>query len=107
VLAPKPVPGLAGITFTEVRVGRDHSMAFGGGKFFTWGRNDGGQLGVPPADTPDTQRATPARVTALASARDAGGGQGPHGRRVGLTPAAGERCVRLAGDPVVAAARAH
>jgi len=70
---PTAVKNLTGITITEVRVGRDHSVAIGGGKFYAWGRNDGGQLGVSPSTTP--QRSAPAAVSALAGARDAGGGQ--------------------------------
>jgi alpha-tubulin suppressor-like RCC1 family protein len=70
-LSPVSVPGLSNIT--AVRVGRDHSMAIGGGKFYVWGRNDGGQLGVSPATTP--QRSSPAAVTAAEGVRDAGGGQ--------------------------------
>lgn len=66
---PTTVPGLSGIT--EVRVGRDHSMAMGG-EFFAWGRNDGGQLGLNAATG---QTSTPTEVSALAGVRDAGGGQ--------------------------------
>jgi alpha-tubulin suppressor-like RCC1 family protein len=71
--SPTPVMGLpAGIT--QVRVGRDHSMAIdGSGNLYAWGRNDGGQLGVSPSGLPETS--TPTKVGGAGAVKDVGGGQ--------------------------------
>ena len=42
----------AGVTITEVRAGRDHSLALGSdGKVYAWGRNSSGQLGDGTTDS--------------------------------------------------------
>lgn len=56
------VNGLAGVAIREVAAGKGHSVALAeDGRVFTWGYNDGGQLG----DGTRTDRLLPAQVTGL------------------------------------------
>ncbi len=70
----RPVRVTAVPAVSSVVAGRDHVLALAtNGDVYTWGRNDGGQLGLDPVTVPSSS--TPRLISALAGARDAGGGQ--------------------------------